>query len=496
MLSLESFLIKKNISRSYFWSALYKSMAERGFLLPGGSKMEGFEVDPHSARRQRRAVVLAICAVAGLACLATAGVSRSRASELLAVEKQNKPQAQLRQQPVDKADAYLQKHGVPSWLSTKSVSLKPLSVMIQEQLTVKKMKSKAADQKHAKQAAQAANAPTPHELAMKNAMHALAVTKVSATSRTVAAAAPTTQALKEVDSPVKHAVTTDTPSLGNGGDAAKPAVAAVYHKGELKAKEADLKQLKKEEREEELVIENSEREKLTAIRDEEIRVNKEEVHKLAKIKTAGAKHEKAIVAEIEKLQKEKAAEQVNEKRAIKAEMAKIEDEAHEKLQNLMAKMQVIKSGGVLKVAPKAKEETKAETAKAVSSEGATHSVAKARGHTVVQKPEVKVHAAAAAGGKTTAAAVTSTLKVAPTARRSGCTTTKCDLTEEDKQWGKIGDKVDDYAREAAHAHGKAKAAALAHMQYLQEQIENDSKHVTGFAVAQEHALPPAPKIGA
>jgi hypothetical protein len=456
--------------------------------------MEGFEVDQHSARRQRRAVVLAICAVAGLACLATAGVSRSRASELLAAENPKQPQAQLRQQPVDKADAYLQKHGVPSWLSTKSVSLKPLSVMIQEQLTVKKMKSEAAHQKRAKQAA--ANAPTPHELAMKNAMHALAVTKVSATSRTVAAAAPTTQALKEVNSPVKHAVTTDTPSLGNGRDAAKPAVAAVYHKGELKAKEADLKQLKKEEREEELVIENSEREKLTAIRDEEIRVNKEEVHKLAKIKTAGAKHEKAIVAEIEKLQKEKAAEQVNEKRAIKAEMAKIEDETHEKLQKLMAKMQVIKSGGVLKVAPEAKEETKAATAKAVSSEGAAHAVAKARGHTVVQKPEVKVHAAATAGGKTTAAAVTSTLKVAPTARRSGCTTTKCDLTEEDKQWGKIGDKVDDYAREAAHAHGKAKAAALAHMQYLQEQIENDYKHVTGFAVAQEHALPPAPKIRA
>ena len=404
------------------------------------------------------------------------------------------PQVQLRQQPVDKADAYLQKHGVPSWLSTRSVSLKPLSVMIQEQLTVKKMKSKAEEQKHAKQAAQAANAPTPHELAMRNAVHALAVTKVSAKSRTVAAA-PTTQALKEVNSPVKHAVTTDTPSLGNGGDAAEPAAAAVYHKGELKAKEADLKQLKTEEREEELVIENSEREKLTAIRDEEIRVNKEEVHKLAKIKTAGAKHEKAIVTEIEKLRKEKAAEQLNEKRAIKAEMAKIEDEEHEKLQKLIAKMQVIKSGGVLKVAPEAKEEIKAMTAKAVSSKGATHAEAKARGHTVVQKPEVKVHAAAAAGGKTTAAAVTSTLKVAPSARRSGCTTTKCDLTEEDKQWGKIGDKVDDYAREAAHAHGKAKAAALAHMQYLQEQIENDYKHVTGFAVAQEHALPPAPKIG-
>jgi len=472
--------------QNYFW---IPGMAERGLLLPGGSKMEGFEVDQRSARRQRRTVVLAICAVAGVACLATAGVSRSRSEELLALAK--KPQAQLRQQPVDKADAYLQKHGVPSWLSTKSVSLKPLNVLIQEQLSVKKMKSKAADQKRAKQATQAANAPTPHELAMRNALHALAVSKVSAKSQTVADA-PKTQALKELDSPVKHAVTTDTPSLGNEGDAAKP----VYHKGELKAKQADLKQLEKEEREEVLVIENSEREKLTAIRDEEIRVNKEEVHKLAKIKTANAKHEKSIMTEIEKLQKEKAAEQVNEKRAIKAEMAKIEDEEHEKLQKLMAKMQVIKSGGVLKAAPEAKEETKATTAKAVSSKRATDAVAKARGHTVVQKAEVKVHAAAAAGGKTTAAAVTSTLKVAPTARKSGCTTTKCDLTEEDKQWGKIGDKVDDYAREAAHAHGKAKAAALAHMQYLQEQIENDYKHVTGFAVAQEHALPPAPKMGA
>ena len=54
---------------------------------------------------------------------------------------------QLRQKPLDKADAYLQKHGVPSWLSTGNVQLKPLQAMIHEQLAVKQMKEDAADKK-------------------------------------------------------------------------------------------------------------------------------------------------------------------------------------------------------------------------------------------------------------------------------------------------------------------------------------------------------------
>ena len=479
----------------WYFGRRFDEMAESTALLPGGSRVEGFEVDQRSARRQRRAAVLAICAVAGVACLATASVSHagSSAAELLAVTAKQQPArtAQLQQQPIDKADAYLQKHGVPSWLSTSSVALKPLNVMIQEQLAVKKMASKQAEQTAEKKAAQAANAPTPHELAMKNVLHAQATTKVAAKSAAVTA-------LKQVDSPVKHAVADTTVAGGKHG-------AAGYHKGELKAKEKDLKQLKKEEREEELVIENSEKEKLKAIRDEEIRVNKEEVHKLAKIKAADAKQEKALMKEIEKLQAQKSVEQMSEKRAIKAEMAKIEDEEREKLHQLQAKMSIIKKGGVLKDAQKsvlqAKKATAATETKAVSAKGTTSAVAKARGHKVVQKPAVKVHADAAAGSKTPGAAVKATAGAATSALKdakavtSECTTTKCDLEEEDRQWGKIGGKVDDYAREASHAHGKAKAAALAHMQYLQEQIEKDYKHVTGFATAQEHALPPAPSLG-
>ena len=78
------------------------------------------------------------------------------------------------------------------------------------------------------------------------------------------------------------------------------------------------------------------------------------------------------------------------------------------------------------------------------------------------------------------------------------------MAEQDEAWEKhvaqasqpVGcEAASQWAREASHAHGKAKAAALAHMQYLQEQIEKDYKHVTGFATSQEHALPPAPSLG-
>ena len=89
--------------------------------------MEGFEVDRRSSSRQRRAAVFSLCLVAAGACLATVHLSRSTAAadELVAVVSKQavKATVQLRQRPLDKADAYLQKHGVPSWLSTGNVQL-------------------------------------------------------------------------------------------------------------------------------------------------------------------------------------------------------------------------------------------------------------------------------------------------------------------------------------------------------------------------------------
>ena len=440
-------------------------------LLPCGSKLEGFEVDQRSSRRQRRAAVLAICAVAAVACVAASTVAHSLRSDELMVTT-TKPSVELSaRKPLDKADAYLEKHGIPSWLSTSSVSLKPLSTMIEEQLAVKKMSKEKADQAMAKQESKSTDAPTPHELAMKNALHSQAVSKVASKSVKVATAT-STQSLKEVQKPVAQAFTT---TAGAGP-------ASGYHRGVIKAKEAGLKLIKREERKEELVIESAEEKKLKAIRAEEERVNKDEQRKLEKIKKADALREKNIMTELAALKKEKATEQLSEKRAIKAQMARIEDEERDKLEELKKKMYIIAKGGVLK---NAKTASKSEVA-ATKPSGTN-----ARGHRVVQKPVVKMHAT---GGSTKSAEIVKSSLKSTSDVASGCTTAKCDLKEEDDQWDEIGGKVDDYARKAAHAHGKAKADALAHMKFLQEQIEKDYKHVTGFAVAQEHALPPAPKM--
>jgi len=457
---------------------------ESKMLLPGGSRVEGFAVD-RSPRQQRRAAVLAICAVAAAACLASASVSRSSQAELVAITSPVAAAStvQLKQQkPKSKADAYLQKHGLPSWLSISDVKLKPLSTMIHEQLAVKEMKKKNVEKKMAKEEHKDEHEASPHALAMKNVLHSQAATKIAAKSVKVLAKRATAQSLSQVKA--KTGADDET--------TAKPA----YHKGAIKAANADLKKMKRGEREEELVVENSERRKLEAIRTEEQKVNKEEVHRLAAIKKADSKRETQIKKDIKALKAEKVSEQLSEKRSIKAEMAKIEDEEQEKLASLKKKMTVIAKGGVVEDAKPVAKDAKpaAKTQVAAAKTAAT----KARGHKVVQKPAVKVHVDAAVRGEDKKAAKAvkgaSSLKAKTAAKtKTDCTTTKCDLAEEDEKWGAIGGKVDDYAREAARSHGSAKKAALAHMQYLQEQIEKDYTHVTGFAVAQEHALPPAPK---
>ena len=417
--------------------------------LPGGSRVEGFDVNHREARQHRRAAVLAICAVAAVACVATAAVSRASRAELVAVTsaKALKASAQLEERPVSAADTYLQRHGVPSWLSTGTpVKLKPLSTMIHEQLAVKQVAMKAADKKIQKQVAKEKAEPTPHELAMKNALHSQAAKKMSATRMKVA----------------------------QGTSALASASASEYKVGAIKAKEQQLHRIQKAEHEEELVIETAEEKKLEAIRKEEEHVNHEEVRKLAQVKKDDEAHERKIELEIQALKKSKQASAVNEKRKIKAEMAAIEDEEHEKLAALQKKMSDVKKGKIV-------DSDRTPAAKPVEK-------SKVRDHATVQKAAVKVvHADSAGTDQKTALA-------SPKKNKALCTTTKCDLAEEDKQWSRIGSNVGAIAKEAERAHGKARQAALAHMKYLQEQIAKDYKHVTAFAVAQEHALPPAPKM--
>ena len=163
---------------------------ESKLLLPGGSRVEGFAVD-RAPRQQRRAAVVAIFSVATVACLAAASSVRSgrTKAELIAVTAPAATAAtmQLRQEkPTSKADAYLQKHGLPSWLSTSDVTLKPLSAMIHEQLAVKEMQKKVGEKKAEKEEDKNADEPSPHALAMKNALHSEATMKVAVKSVQVA----------------------------------------------------------------------------------------------------------------------------------------------------------------------------------------------------------------------------------------------------------------------------------------------------------------------
>jgi len=307
---------------------------------------------------------------------------------------------------------------------------------------------------------------------------------------------PHTQALKQTSAPVNSEDSASAPVA-----AAKPG----YYRGAIREAQADLEKVRKGEHEAELVIETKEEKKLEVIRKEEEIVNKEEVHRLANIKKAAAKQASDMRQQISEFKQAKAAEQLSERKSIRAEMAKIKDEERAKLDALKKKMTVIAKGGVVEAgsAPAAKlVAAKADAAVKPSASVADSAAATtARGHTVVQKAAVQVQSDAekadAEGAATAVKAVKaakSSLAVKKDSKRAACTTTKCDLAVEDKQWNVIGGKVDDYAKEAERAHGKAKREALAHMEYLQKQIERDYKHVTGFAVAQEHALPPAPKM--
>ena len=473
-------------------------------LLPGGSRVEGFEIDQRGARRQRRAAVFAICSFAAVACLA-ASVSHGGKSELLIAPA--KPAAGAApllhpaalQQSVSLADQYLKKHGVPSWLATGQVNLKPLNVMIHEQLAAKEMQKKVVEKTLKKAEAQyvAKSKVTPHDLAMKNALHMQASKKVAQVNKHVVAHK---EAAKMTSAKMTSA---ETQELAEA-DTSK------YHKGVITSLEGDLEKVRQGIAAEKSVVEVAELAQLQAIREEEERVHKDEVHKLAQLKKNSLTEEKRLVQEIMKMKELKSkklaqerrearkdAEHLSMKLSIKAEMAKIEDEEHEKLAALKKKMEALDKSAdtkeehteehkVVAVLSKgaseqtAKEAEKDMKAAAVASKGTSSlSTKTVRAHKVAQKPAVQLHSSS--GDK-----VDKVLK--------GCTTAKCDLAVEDKQWMSIGGKVDQYAKEAQSDDGDARKQALAHMKYLQDVIEKDYKHVTDFAVAQEHALPPAPHM--
>eukprot|EP00286_Rhodomonas_abbreviata_P009432 CAMPEP_0181326994 /NCGR_PEP_ID=MMETSP1101-20121128/21831_1 /TAXON_ID=46948 /ORGANISM="Rhodomonas abbreviata, Strain Caron Lab Isolate" /LENGTH=434 /DNA_ID=CAMNT_0023435557 /DNA_START=26 /DNA_END=1330 /DNA_ORIENTATION=+ len=424
---------------------------ESTLLLPGGSRVEGFDVSDISSspatNRRKRTAVMFITAIAAVSCLATISVRGVTSDGPVEMVGAGSPKAS--ESPADKLTSNL-----PSWLRTPDVKLMPLKNLVAEQQIVRaesegKLSHKLAMEEHPK------SAPSPRSLAMKNVglqekkslLHTQAVAKAA-----VSHVAP--KAVGSAEPKVEHAVKKTAPAS---------------NENVLKKKQEALKRLIEREHHKEAAIKKAELHKLALLK---ARDGKEaaKLEKQIKAMESGVHHQKLT----------------NEKAALKAEMAQIEDEENEKLKALKGKMAKLDD---------IKKPNSAAAEPAVAAKPAADHPKATRSHAVVHKEPVKVHQTAESAAKPA-------LSAKPKARetqlswgdekkkKKACSDNNCDEKAEDSKWLASHDAVDKFAEEAQSGGGKAKAMALAHMKELQEQIDNDYKHVTGFAVTQEHALPP------
>jgi len=229
------------------------------------------------------------------------------------------------------------------------------------------------------------------------------------------------------------------------------------------------------------MVEHGEAQRIAAIK-------KQELHRLALLKQRDHVEEiklKLGIAELEKkvadeksagaaveeqrakaIREEKQINAVSEKAKIKAEMARIEEEEHKKLEALKAKLHRVNSPD------EEQSEDKAAPAQLRSDQEPAHS------------DDKQAADAGSSSGK---------LKSARESNLAACTTDNCDLDKEDHKWLAHRKSVDYYAELARTGHGEAKQRAIRRMKELEHQITHDFHHLTAFADAQEHALPPAPK---
>jgi len=425
---------------------------ESSLLLPGGSRVEGFDVEsissPPASNRRRRVAVSFITTVAVIACLATISVQSMPNGDTPVEMVQEKAAAQS---PAEKLTSNL-----PSWLRTPSVKLLPLNRIVKEQELVRKeaagqISHKLVEEEHEK------TGPTPHSLAMKN----VEGQQTAAPAQPKAAPATTKQ-----PPAIQPAVATAKPQavpkpLAAHSIVATPAekhISARSPEEELKAKQKALARLM-----------------MKQARDE-TKIKKQELHKLAALKQRDSAKEAALQGQIKALKAEESNTQLtNEKAKLKAQMAQIEEEEHEKLAKLQSKMAHLAPQQAAAPAQAAKP--------AVAPAPEAH-----RAHAVFAKKAVTVHHAEEAASNK--ARETQLTWGDGEKKNRICTDDTCDTQKEDSKWLAHKSSVDKFAQVAMQGSGKAKAKALAHMRELQKQIEADYKHVTGFAVTQEHALPP------
>ncbi|EKX53407.1 hypothetical protein GUITHDRAFT_133127 [Guillardia theta CCMP2712] len=320
-------------------------------------------------------------------------------------------------------------------------------------------------------------------MAMKNALHMQASRRREAKDLNVAGAAHSSQHVHMAHE--HHKVATEAKNAQEASSVKKEisqasslaeGVAAAEKTGlqSLHIAKADDKQASSHMSLDALVAEK--KKELAEVESTEVKeidiVKKAELHKLAAIKKTDLGKERDLQKQIKDLEARSALEQ--EEKKIQDQISHVKQEEEQKLTALhknLAKLEgteIHEHKSISKPVVKVVKETKSKEEPSASTETASRESKKAA------KPAKPTHQSSKKEAK------------------PACTETDCDVDGEDKKWLVKGGSLNKYSRDAVEGSGKAKRVALEHMQKLKEQIEDDYKHVTDFAIAQENALSPPP----
>eukprot|EP00960_Hanusia_phi_P036234 752218-Hanusia_phi.AAC.6 len=389
-------------------------------------------------------------------------------------------------------DKLAEDSNLPSWLRTGPVKLVPLDKLVRQQMVVKGLSQgriKDSDSSNGDDDSDSFSS-TPHDMAMKNALHMQAVRKREAHHHHVAGATHSSEHVHMAHEQHKLEVETDdsndsslkkeiskASSLAAGvGAAEESALKSLHVQGGDSSTKSD--QQKAPIPHLSLDAELAEKKKeLSEVKSTEVKeiniIQKAELHKLAAIKKTDLGKELDLKKQIKDLEARSALRQQEKK--IQEQISHVKEEEERKLSALHKNLAALQgtevhehklvSKPIVKVVQESKPRAKETDASTAS-------------HETVKAPAAKP--------------APKTDKATQKEAKSACTTSDCAVDGEDKKWLVKKGSVSKYSRLAVDGSGKAKREAIEHMQKLKEQIEDDYKHVTDFAIAQENALSPPP----
>ena len=387
--------------------------------------------------RTRYSSAILVCTIVVAACMAVIGVQGMGSNSAMELESASA----VSDSPVVAAAT----SKLPSWLQTDPVKLVPLNKLIKEremihQMAEGKISAKIYKEEHMKEG------PSPRDLAM-HTVHAMAQKKQLTRQELVqkphhdSAIRPPRSASEKASeqnfdaqqaAAIKHALRV-AQEKAHGKRFLKEHNHHVLHHDEDHVKEishvrvgktahfVSEPQLKKEllEEEDELeLVQQGEARQVAAIK-------KQELHKLAMLKRKDHIEELKLKLGIEELRKKMASEKtqqnpqkseaISEKAKIKAEMARIEEEEHEKLAALKAKLDHVQAKVHV---------------------GASHSTADAKREddTEQKDDEDKAVPSELSSSGAQSSAANSAVKPARESKLAACTTQDCDLDKEDSKW--------------------------------------------------------------